>query len=46
MATGVLLAAFVGLEVVLLGRVFRASLLGAGVRPSLAMLFAMMRRSS
>jgi len=44
-ATGVLLAAFVAVEVVLLGRVFRASLLGAGTRPSLAALFAMMRRS-
>lgn len=43
-ATGALLALFVTAELVLLGRVFRASLLGAGSRPGVVALLTMMRR--
>ncbi len=43
-ATGVLLAAFVALELVLLGRVFRASLLGSGQRPGLGGFVRLMLR--
>jgi ABC-type Na+ efflux pump permease subunit len=39
---GVVLAAFVGLEFVLLGRVFRASLLSAGSKPNFGRLIRMM----
>lgn len=41
--TGVMLAAFVGLELALLGRLFRASLLASGGRPSLATLLGRLR---
>jgi ABC-2 type transport system permease protein len=41
--SGVTLAAFVAIEVVLLGRVFRASLLGAGSKPNLARIARLMR---
>lgn len=40
---GLLLAAFVAVEVMLLGRVFRASLLSAGAKPSLARVVRLMR---
>jgi len=40
---GITLAAFVALEVIFLGRVFRASLLGAGSKPSLARIGHLMR---
>ena len=43
-ATGLTLALFVGVEFVLLGRVFRASLLAAGQKPSLASIGRLMRR--
>ncbi|WP_374943425.1 hypothetical protein [Sphingomonas sp.] len=39
-----MLAAFVALEIVLLGRVFRASLLAAGQRAGLGRLVGLMRR--
>jgi ABC-2 type transport system permease protein len=39
---GVMLAVFVALEVVLLGRVFRASLLSAGSKPGLARIARLM----
>ncbi|GAA4022002.1 hypothetical protein GCM10022280_23280 [Sphingomonas swuensis] len=42
--SGLLLLAFVALELVLLGRLFRASLLAQGQKPSLAELVARMRR--
>jgi ABC-2 type transport system permease protein len=42
--SGLLLAAFTTLELVFLGRVFRASLLAQGQRPSLAQVIARMRR--
>ena len=42
-ATGILLAAFAALELVLLGRLFRASLLATGQRPNLAEVIARMR---
>lgn len=41
-ACGLMLAVFVAVEVVLLGRVFRASLLSAGARPSLARIGRLM----
>lgn len=41
---GATLAAFVALEVMLLGRVFRASLLGAESKPGLARIVQLMRR--
>jgi len=41
--SGLTLAAFVAIEVVLLGRVFRASLLGSGPKPSLAHIARLMR---
>ncbi|SFP82453.1 ABC transporter permease [Sphingomonas rubra] len=44
LGAGALLAAFVALEMVALGRVFRASLLASGGRPSLSALSRMMRR--
>jgi len=40
---GVTLAAFIAIEVVMLGRVFRASLLGAGSKPGLAHIGRLMR---
>lgn len=43
-ATGVLLVAFVALEFVMLGRVFRSNLLNAGQPPKLAGLFKLMAR--
>ncbi|MDQ2892090.1 MAG: ABC transporter permease [Pseudomonadota bacterium] len=42
-ATGVLLAAFIAVELVLLGRLFRASLLAAGSRPSFKTVLSRMR---
>ncbi|MFC7536726.1 ABC transporter permease [Sphingomonas sp. GCM10030256] len=42
---GLLLAAFVALELILLGRLFRASLLAQGQRPSLGEVVARMRRA-
>jgi ABC-type Na+ efflux pump permease subunit len=44
LGTGLLLAAFVALELVLLGRLFRASLLAQGQKPALAELVRRMRR--
>ena len=41
---GLLLVAFIVVEIVLLGRVFRASLLGAGQKPNLAAIGRLMRR--
>ena len=41
--SGLTLAAFIAIEVILLGRVFRASLLGAGSKPSLAHIGRLMR---
>ncbi len=41
--TGAILAAFTELELVLLGRLFRASLLATGQRPNLAEVIARMR---
>jgi ABC-type Na+ efflux pump permease subunit len=41
--TGILLAAFTALEIVLLGRLFRASLLAQGQRPNLGEMIARMR---
>jgi len=43
--SGVLLVAFIWLELVALGRIFRASLLSTGQRPPLAALLRMMARS-
>jgi len=40
---GVTLATFIAIEVVMLGRVFRASLLGAGSKPGLAHIARLMR---
>jgi len=42
-ATGVLLAAFIAIEIVLRGRLFRASLLAGGQRPNLKTVIARMR---
>ena len=42
-ATGILLAAFTALELVLLARLFRASLLAQGQKPSIAEMIARMR---
>ena len=42
-AAGVLLAAFIAIELVLLGRLFRASLLAGGQRPDLKTILARMR---
>ncbi len=42
--SGLLLAAFVALELVLLGRLFRASLLAQGQKPGVAQLLARFRR--
>jgi ABC-type Na+ efflux pump permease subunit len=44
-ATGVLLAAFTAIELMLLGRLFRASLLAAGARPSLATITQRLKRA-
>jgi ABC-2 type transport system permease protein len=43
LATGALLAAFIAIEFILLGRIFRASLLRAGQKPTLAAIRQMMR---
>jgi len=43
-ATGTILAAFTALELVMLGRLFRESLLAQGQRPNLAEVVARMRR--
>ena len=43
-ATGTMLAAFTALELVMLGRLFRESLLAQGQRPSLAEIAARIRR--
>ncbi|WP_294319263.1 ABC transporter permease [uncultured Sphingomonas sp.] len=43
-AAGALTAAFIVVEVILLGRIFRASLLAGGGRPKLAGLIGLMRR--
>ena len=45
-ATGVLLAVFIAVELILLGRLFRASLLAAGQRPSLKTMLNRMRGPS
>ena len=42
--TGIVLAVFTALELVLLGRLFRASLLAQGQRPNLAEIAARIRR--
>jgi ABC-2 type transport system permease protein len=42
--TGLLLVAFVSLELILLGRIFRASLLGTGQPPKLSAFFKLMLR--
>lgn len=42
--SGLLLAAFVAVELILLGRLFRASLLAQGQKPSVGELFSRMRR--
>ncbi|HEX4693222.1 ABC transporter permease [Sphingomonas sp.] len=44
--TGLLLAVFIAIELVLLGRLFRASLLATGQKASLAMVVRRMRRQS
>jgi ABC-type Na+ efflux pump permease subunit len=44
-ATGLILAAFTALELILLGRLFRESLLAQGQRPSLTEVVARMRRA-
>jgi ABC-type Na+ efflux pump permease subunit len=44
--SGIVLAAFTALELVLLGRLFRASLLAQGQRPNLKEMIARMRRGS
>jgi hypothetical protein len=41
--SAILLAAFAAIEIVLLGRLFRASLLAQGQRPSLAEVLSRMR---
>jgi hypothetical protein len=41
--TGIVLAAFTAIELVLLGRLFRASLLAQGQRPNLAEMINRMR---
>lgn len=43
-AAGALTAAFIAVEVVLLGRIFRASLLAGGGRPNMKALLGLMRR--
>jgi ABC-type Na+ efflux pump permease subunit len=43
-AAGALTAAFIVVEVILLGRIFRASLLAGGGRPQLGALIGLMRR--
>ncbi len=43
-AAGAITAAFIVVEVILLGRIFRASLLASGGRPKLAALVGLMRR--
>lgn len=43
--TGITLAAFTSLELVLLGRLFRASLLAQGQRPNIAGIIARMRKA-
>jgi ABC-type Na+ efflux pump permease subunit len=43
--SGLLLAAFTAIELILLGRLFRESLLATGQRPSLAEVVARMRRA-
>lgn len=43
-AAGALTAAFIVVEVILLGRIFRASLLASGGRPKLGTLMGLMRR--
>lgn len=45
-ATGALTAAFIVVEVVLLGRIFRASLLASGGRPNFGALLGLMRRAA
>jgi ABC-type Na+ efflux pump permease subunit len=45
-ATGLILAAFAGIELILLGRLFRESLLAQGQRPSLREVVARIRRGS
>ena len=42
--SGVLLAAFVAIELMLLGRLFRASLLAQGQKPGMGELFSRMKR--
>jgi len=42
--SGLLLAAFVVVELILLGRLFRMSLLAQGQKPGLAELFSRMKR--
>ena len=44
-ATGIILGAFTTLELVLLGRLFRASLLAQGQRPNFAEVVARIRRA-
>lgn len=44
-ATGVLLAVFAAIELMLLGRLFRASLLAAGARPNLAAIMQRLKRT-
>jgi ABC-type Na+ efflux pump permease subunit len=44
--SGLLLAAFVALELLLLGRLFRASLLAQGQKPGIAELIARMRQKA
>lgn len=44
LATGAMLVIFVAFEILLLGRVFRASILNGGRKPSLAAVFGMMRK--
>ena len=44
LGAGLLLAAFVAVELVLLGRLFRASLLAQGQKPGLAELLARLRQ--
>jgi ABC-2 type transport system permease protein len=44
--SGVLLVAFIWLELLLLGRIFRASVLSTGQRPPLAALIRLMARPS
>jgi hypothetical protein len=45
-ATGIILAVFTTVEVALLGRLFRASLLAQGQRPSLAEMVSRIRSAS